>query len=205
MNCHCTSTDRTIHPIQKIETKTNKQVEDIPSKHDLMHQFTTKKKENSMAVQLVVSTLCNYRLISLKQVTRLLKKEQWVYKLRNSSDLKYLPVLGLFLMEHHRKKTSIFAVIQHATDPKEQSSRQFVSFFSIGINACVYFFMLGPYMSKILYHICPKVHIAQPSAYLNCCSWLRRRRCLQRITGSSLATTCGPLVLQENKAERLQW
>lgn len=156
------------------------------------------------------STGCKYivqlqRLISLKQVTRLLKKEQWVYKLRNSSDLKYLPVLVLFLMEHHRKKTSIFAVIQHATDPKEQSSRQFVSFFSIGINACVYFFMLGPYMSKILYHICPKVHIAQPLAYLNCCSWLRRRRCLQRITGSSLATTCGPLVLQENKAERLQW
>lgn len=73
MNCHCTSTDRTIHLIQKIETKTNKQVEDIPSKHDLMHQFTTKKKKkkNSMAVQLVVSTLCNYRLISLKQVTRL--------------------------------------------------------------------------------------------------------------------------------------
>lgn len=91
------------------------------------------------------STGCKYivqlqRLISLKQVTRLLKKEQWVYKLRNSSDLKYLPVLVLFLMEHHRKKTSIFAVIQHATDPKEQSSRQFVSFFSIGINACVYFF-----------------------------------------------------------------
>lgn len=33
--------------------------------------------------------------------------------------------------------------------------------------------------------------------YANGCSRLRRRRCLQGITGPSLATSCGPLVLQE--------
>lgn len=54
-------------------------------------------------------------------------------------------------------------------------------------------------------HYCPKV---QPRlqvdrySYVNCCSSLWRRRRLQRITGSSLATTCVALVLQRRGKQK---
>lgn len=147
-----------------------------------------------MAVQLVVSTLCKYRLTSLKQVTRLCKKQLLLYKPRNSTDLKCLHTPVVFLIE---KKTSIFAVIQHASDPTEQSPRQFVPI--------VVYRHLHSSCRTCMQHYCPKV---QPRlqvdrySYVNCCSSLWRRRRLQRITGSSLATTCVALVLQRRGKQK---
>ena len=43
-----------------------------------------------------------------------------------------------FLWDSIEKKTSIFAIIQHATDPVEQSSRQFVSLFSTVVYRCLH-------------------------------------------------------------------
>lgn len=56
------------------------------------------------------------------------------------------------------------------------------------------------YVCNTQQHYCPEVRPRLQidwCPYVNGCSRLRRGRCLQRITGSSLATTCGPLVLQK--------
>lgn len=67
--------------------------------------------------------------------------------------------------------------------------------------------LLGLYVCSTQQHHCTKVRLRLQvdwCPYVNCCSRLRRRRRLQRITGSSLATTCGPLVLQSKVKQKQQ-
>lgn len=197
INRHCTSTDRTTHRSPKNRNKQTRRYPTKPWPHAPIHHQI--KKNNSMAVQLVVSTLCKYRLTSLKQVTRLCKKQQLLYKPRNNTDLKCLHTPVVFLMEHYRKEN--IHLCGHSTcnwSNWAELKTVCVSLFHSSLSMSA-FFLLGPYVCSTQQHYCPNV---QPRlqvdrcSYVKCCSRLRRRRRLQRIAGSSLATTSGSLVLQ---------
>lgn len=156
-----------------------------------------------MAVQLVVSTLCKYRLTSLKQVTRLSKKQLLLYKPRNSTDLKCLQYACCFSYgtSQKRKHPSVRSFNMQLIQLSRAQDSLCLSFPHQFINVCI--LLLGTYVCSTQQHYSPKVYgqcsiklQADRCSYLKCCSRLRRRRRLQRITGSSLATTCGPLILQ---------
>lgn len=159
-----------------------------------------------MAVQLAVSSLCKERLTSLKQVTTLCKKQELLYKPLFGTDLKCLRV-PLFSFSHgtsqKSKHPSLLSfnmqLIPRGSDLKTLCLSLFL-FFRFSFSLFLYlststFYSYVQHSAAVAVQGQSRSFSVIGALLRNAHSRLRRGRCLERIAGSSLATS--RLVLQK--------